>query len=91
MEGVKKDGEENPNINSSYYKKSFIIFRKELNNNKLNTTQCFAESNNKKVSFDLKDDKNFLSKSNIDKNLKAIKNEMTLRNGSAKYRKKIST
>jgi len=87
MEGIKNDEDESLNINSYNYMKSFIIFRKDLNDKNLNTTQCFAESKNKKVSFDLKDDKNFLSKSNIDKNLKAIKNHFNLRYESAKDRK----
>ena len=58
------------------YKKPFIAFRKNPTNFEKNSSHCIVESCNKIVSFDIKDNTDFLSKSNLELNLKTLKDQI---------------
>lgn len=58
------------------YKKPFIAFRKNPTNLEKNSSHCIIESCNKIVSFDIKDNTDFLSKSNLELNIKTLKDQI---------------
>lgn len=58
------------------FKKPFIAFRKNPTNLEKNSSHCIVESCNKIVTFDIKDNADFLSKSNLELNIKTLKDQI---------------